>query len=495
MKISYLIISSLLLILIACGKPSTSQTASTNKEIVLCFDHYDPKPYKTPGGASHISMPKVAYIDNTEKFVDYMPNTDMDTIAIKCPDEFKEIALSYRNFEYTYYPILQGDTVLISMDSLDYPILRSKHHPERNRIYNMNYELRKGHTFSGLEAKTCLGNDWLVRISRNIQQIRALKFKTLIKDYYPLDSLQNMFDKYKEAYIDTINLFKNQQLISRNIYRHYQYLLQLKEYEAQRILNKDSSFYHKMEPEILDQYACFPSYYEYLNYYLWYYNYHIKLIKVRQGSYYDWRQTFDDLCSEPFQQRSIQILLKSCIPNIGENFSAGDVTHYLNKYIEKTKDSTFYKEIISQYNLSATPNQLLLRDIKGHQTTFQELLNKYKGKVIYVDFWASWCEPCKKEMKPAARLRKKYKEKNIVFVYLGYRDTESDWIEVSKKEGLSELKNNFFILNSKNSKMLEKIKLSLIPRFLIFNRSGKLVEMNAPRPSSKQVEKNLNKYL
>lgn len=43
--------------------------------------------------------------------------------------------------------------------------------------------------------------------------------------------------------------------------------------------------------------------------------------------------------------------------------------------------------------------------------------------------------------------------------------------------------------------MLEKIKLELIPRYLIFNKQGDLVEMNAPRPSDKQAATTIDRYL
>ena len=226
-------------------------TQKDEKNIVVCFDHYHPKPYKTPGGIKHTLMPKALYTDNTEILKEYMPEADFDTITLQSSEDFKELALNYRDFEFIYYPLIQGDTVTVSMDSLDYPILSSKHHLERNRIYNMNYELRKGRTHSGLEAKTCLGSDW-VRIAQSIDVIRANNWTSLIMDYCPLDSLHSMFNSYKAAYTDTINLFKKQQIISDKAYNHYQQLLELKDYESQRMLNEDTTFYRQMEAGISD---------------------------------------------------------------------------------------------------------------------------------------------------------------------------------------------------------------------------------------------------
>ena len=101
----------------------------------------------------------------------------------------------------------------------------------------------------------------------------------------------------------------------------------------------------------------------------------------------------------------MQILLQRCINEIGENFSAEDLNTYLNKYVKITGDSILYSKFVEQYNLSADANQLLLKDIQGNIINFQQLLKKHKGKVIYIDFWASWCVPCRKEMEPAERIK------------------------------------------------------------------------------------------
>lgn len=487
-----------IILLLALNLSSCQQhqavTEKGEKNIVVCFDHYNPKPYKTPGGSRHISMPKVLYTDSTETLKEYMPEADFDTITLQSPGYFKELALSYRDFEFIYYPLMQGDTVTISMDSLDYPIVSSKHHSEYNRIYNMNYELRKGRTHSGLEAKTCLGDNW-VRIAQTIDVIRANNWTSLLMDYCPLDSLQSMFDSYKTAYADTINLFKEQKVIPDEIYNRYQYHLELKDYLSQRILNEDTTFYRRMEVYISDQYASYPSYYEYLDYYIWYFNQHIPTIRKALGGNKDWRQTFEELSPKPFQSKSKQILLKRCIEEISENFSAQDANRYLDKYLYITQDTTLYSTIKEQYNLSADTNQLLLEDIHGKSTNLNQLLRKHKGKVIYVDFWASWCVPCREEMAPAAKLRELYKEKDVVFVYLAYNDTKSSWKKATEQEKLSNIGNNFIITNSKNSNILEKIKLELIPRYIIFDKQGNLSEMNAPRPSDKNIATTLDKYL
>lgn len=64
-----------------------------------------------------------------------------------------------------------------------------------------------------------------------------------------------------------------------------------------------------------------------------------------------------------------------------------------------------------------------------------------------------------------------------------------------EQEGLSEVPDNFLITNPKNSKILEKLKLELIPRYIIFDKQGNIVEVNAPRPSDQQAATTIDKYL
>ena len=172
-----------------------------------------------------------------------------------------------------------------------------------------------------------------------------------------------------------------------------------------------------------------------------------------------------------------------------------DVNDYMKRYLDVTGDTVRYNHLNVIYNLTADKSKLILKDKDGMRTDFEKLLGEHKGKVIYVNFWVSWCAPCRSEMPASAGLRKRYAGKDVVFVFLALNDRTDQWKKAAKEEGIYDMPTSFFIENSKNSELLEQLKVNTIPRYLIFDKTGELVEQKAPRPSDKNIDITLDKYL
>lgn len=114
------------------------------------------------------------------------------------------------------------------------------------------------------------------------------------------------------------------------------------------------------------------------------------------------------------------------------------------------------------------------------------IFKKYKGKVIYVDFWASWCVPCRAEMPNAAILKDKLKGKNIVFLYLGYNDKEIAWLKARKQLGIQ---GEHYLLNDKMIKEADELFIiNGIPHYAIIDKDGRIINKNADRPSDAYKE-------
>ena len=110
-------------------------------------------------------------------------------------------------------------------------------------------------------------------------------------------------------------------------------------------------------------------------------------------------------------------------------------------------------------------------------------LTEFKGKYIYLDLWASWCGPCKKEIPYLKKLKKELKNKNVVIVSISCDKDRKAWEDKLKEEGLRE--NQWLGMDNAIGRMLN---IPGIPYFLIYDKEGKLMEYRAPRPSHRQTK-------
>lgn len=110
-----------------------------------------------------------------------------------------------------------------------------------------------------------------------------------------------------------------------------------------------------------------------------------------------------------------------------------------------------------------------------------DILKKYRGKIIYLDFWASWCIPCRAEMLNAAILKEKLKGKNIAFIYFGYNDKEKAW---RKARNQLEIAGEHYLLTEKMIKEADELfGINGIPHYAIIDKDGKIISKRADRPN------------
>ncbi|MCH7410941.1 TlpA family protein disulfide reductase [Belliella sp. DSM 111904] len=123
-------------------------------------------------------------------------------------------------------------------------------------------------------------------------------------------------------------------------------------------------------------------------------------------------------------------------------------------------------------------------------------LSQLKGKVVYIDIWATWCGPCISEFPHAKKLKKDYEGNDkIVFLYVSVDQVEKTWLNYLQKDPAF----TGYHVNDPgnfNSNIAKLYKVNGIPRYILVDHEGKIHNIMAPRPSSNVVIKDeLNKML
>ncbi|MFT4152331.1 TlpA family protein disulfide reductase [Parafilimonas sp.] len=173
-----------------------------------------------------------------------------------------------------------------------------------------------------------------------------------------------------------------------------------------------------------------------------------------------------------------------------------DKEKYISMFNEDCRNEN-YKNYIAQYytslsSVNISKNDMVI-DSKRKKFSLDSVLAGSNDSLTYIDVWASWCAPCRSEMPNSERLRQHYANKNIRFIFLSIDDNYNDWIRAAHEEKLNE--NSYFLINAKESMFNKKFKIHAIPRYILINKSGKVINSDAPRPGNIEVQKLIDENL
>jgi thiol-disulfide isomerase/thioredoxin len=124
-----------------------------------------------------------------------------------------------------------------------------------------------------------------------------------------------------------------------------------------------------------------------------------------------------------------------------------------------------------------------MKDITGKWFNLSNL----KGSIVYIDVWATWCMPCRKEFKYSVKLAKKYsKRTDLKFLYVSIDRNMDSWTRFLKKnadiKGIHGIQSIDMVSDSTN--IMNLYRINGIPRYIIIDKNAKILNYNAPRPSS-----------
>lgn len=184
------------------------------------------------------------------------------------------------------------------------------------------------------------------------------------------------------------------------------------------------------------------------------------------------------------------------IDNINQNSTESELIYQvITKNTENPK-------IIQAAN-DARDKLLSSKKVTVSNFSYQNEFNKpissddFKGKLIYIDLWATWCRPCFMEFPYMKILAEEYKDKDIVFLGISI-DSEKDklkWKSTLREQKFSYPQVFAGAENVENDFFLTELNIRYIPRFILIGKDGKIISSEAPTPSNPSLKKLINQNL
>ncbi|WP_051350456.1 TlpA family protein disulfide reductase [Dyadobacter alkalitolerans] len=116
-------------------------------------------------------------------------------------------------------------------------------------------------------------------------------------------------------------------------------------------------------------------------------------------------------------------------------------------------------------------------------------LSSLKGKVVYVDVWATWCGPCKEEFPHSKKLMKAFKGNDkVAFLFVSTDENVETWKKMLPDKSVPEGIHINQVQKNQPDDIWENYRIWGIPRYILIDADGKMLQTHAPRPSSGKVE-------
>ncbi len=151
---------------------------------------------------------------------------------------------------------------------------------------------------------------------------------------------------------------------------------------------------------------------------------------------------------------------------MGKAQTSEGLTRVGTKTEDKTLSRLFEEMGVVQMEPVAVPVEVTLPDLNGKQVS----LSDFKGKILFLNFWATWCPPCREEMPAMQKLHDKLKEKDFLMVAIDLQESAAP-----VKKYLKEYEFTFMTLLDSNGDVGLMFGIRSIPTTLIMDKNGMII--------------------
>ena len=142
------------------------------------------------------------------------------------------------------------------------------------------------------------------------------------------------------------------------------------------------------------------------------------------------------------------------------------------------RQNDYYKNMLKEKEKAVNAVIHPSSDVEGltdGKAILDKLVAPYKGKIVYLDIWGTWCTPCKNKLKKSHKLKEELKDYDIVYLYLANNSEEDSWKNVIGEYNLTEPNCVHYNLPEEQQDAIEQyVELTGYPTYRLIDRQGGL---------------------